>query len=61
MKRRNGKYSQFDRVYVDYPMFAEIRRFICVNERCIYINTAAPVNGASVKILQMFAPGCEPI
>lgn len=59
--KKQSKYSRFDRVYVDFPQFAEIRKFICIRDRCIYINTAAPVNGAVVKVLEMFAPGNGPI
>lgn len=56
MKSRTHNYS---RTYVDYPQFPTIRKFICNQARCVYINTAAPVNGESIRILEMFPVGYE--
>ncbi|MBQ2242299.1 MAG: hypothetical protein II319_09190 [Clostridia bacterium] len=56
---KSNAQKNYSRSYVDYPQFPTIRKFVCKQDRCIYINTAAPVNGESVRVLEMFPTDFE--
>lgn len=47
------KYRNFDRQYVDLPQYPTIRRFICENQKMIYINVGAEVGAKSVKVQEV--------
>ena len=40
-KSRETDFSKFDRVYVDFPHLAEVRRFYAIPVKTIYYNRAA--------------------
>lgn len=56
---KNSAIKSYSRSYVDYPQFPTIRKFVCKQDRCVYINTAAPVNGESIRVLEMFPTDFE--
>lgn len=51
---QHRKIKNFSKTYVDFPQFPNIRKFVCNNDRCVYINTAAPINGERIRVLEMF-------
>ena len=44
-------YSKYDRVFIDWPDFPEIRKIICIAEKVVYINTAANPDASILQIL----------
>lgn len=57
--KKTGNMKNYSRTYVDYPQFPTIRRFVCHQDRSVYINIAAPVNGESIRVLEMFPTDFE--
>lgn len=49
-----GNTKNYSKSYVDFPQFPTIRKFVCKQDRCVYINTAAPLNGGKVNVQEMF-------
>ena len=50
MKQGQKKYRNYDREYVDLPQFPTVRRFVCENQKVIYINVAANEYGGSIRV-----------
>ena len=54
MTRRHpkSKYSGFDRVVIDEPEYAAIRRFVSEPRKTIFVNAAADPDGITVKLTE---------
>lgn len=52
-KQGTKKYRNFDRQYVDLPQYPTIRRFICENQKMIYINVGAEVGAKSIRVQEV--------
>lgn len=47
-----SRYSEFDEVYIHHPKYPDVRKFVSLREKVVYINTAAPQWAKTIRILK---------